>query len=890
MKTNTIRPDLWGTAELVIQEQLLLLPQQVPQELPQQQKQQKQPQQQGLRVQQPKEQQQKQQQQGRQQQQEHVQRPHQQKQQEASLQRVAIGGGKLVPEVTPKAGKVAYAAGASSSTGSQSSGSSKPVLASSSSSRDDKKATAAAGSSSSSSSSKSYGSSSLQLKHGVMCLVGPAVDAVAAAYWDQLQQLMLLQPSGNTTTQDMHSRSSSSILSKGRRPLSLDLPKLAAGRQQRDGPGYHLTLLSPNEIERVTAELGLSQPELLSRAQELLLEDDWVPLGLSSCQQGSATAVYVAVAWPSGVLARQGLGVDSGWGFAGFHITLGFSPRDVHGVYKGAYTLLAMQKDVTSAVGDKVDVSSLNATAAADADAVGSSKCKTDSTCMQMTAFEQIALDVSLGMSVKAAAKVALGTTASRAEATVAAAATSDRDAYTAAAAAAGAAAAGSVAAVLIQADLELHAHKKDHPTKGQDAAAVLISVAEHLHRQHDHGHDQKQQQQKHHHHQQQQQQQQKQHHHQQQQQEEQQKIQSLLLCAASVLRSRVAGQQGEMEACMQYADTALSILEGMLPAAEASSPAALATRAARAAKGAPSPAPRAARSAAGAAVLPTAPDLYQLQQILIISATASKAKALFQLNQLQSAADHFQAASQMLQQLLQQPSGKELQHWGLVMLGRSCSYTSGGMLLGLRGLGGAGPTDAGEGGDYDVLGGGKVRSSKAQAEAEGAGELREEARGPTAVATAASAPTAASAVAAAGGEGGKAIGSSLGLLSAVLLAQVDGAALGKGAAYCQKAFAKQHQQQQQQLNAEEEQILAALGDHDDDVITWPAPSDPRDRMVVSNDFLLGYVRCHRASRTSPVPCLSLAHHSPLPSLVVFNHRGYVGRAGFSYGNGISQV
>lgn len=106
-------------------------------------------------------------------------------------------------------------------------------------------------------------------------------------------------------------------------------------REDRDGPRFHVTLCSKDEL--VLCDRG----SLASSARQLCRESTFVPLGVGVARAGKASCSFVAVLWPEAQRWRSEFGLPP----CDLHITLGFDPHDVHGdaVRKGPRQLLPLR-------------------------------------------------------------------------------------------------------------------------------------------------------------------------------------------------------------------------------------------------------------------------------------------------------------------------------------------------------------------------------------------------------------------------------------------------------------------------------------------------------------------------------------------------------------------
>jgi hypothetical protein len=106
-----------------------------------------------------------------------------------------------------------------------------------------------------------------------------------------------------------------------------EFEKVTTARRQRDAGAYHVTVLTRLEL-KVAGDLD---PGKLSFAT------DWRALGLGSASSGTDTAYFVVLDWPGGHALRKSLGFPPA---KDFHITLGFTNLDVHGVRKDRSSLI----------------------------------------------------------------------------------------------------------------------------------------------------------------------------------------------------------------------------------------------------------------------------------------------------------------------------------------------------------------------------------------------------------------------------------------------------------------------------------------------------------------------------------------------------------------------
>ncbi|KAG2191710.1 hypothetical protein INT46_001345 [Mucor plumbeus] len=142
-------------------------------------------------------------------------------------------------------------------------------------------------------------------------------------------------------------------------------PDFIENRMLRDGEesGHHITVINHLEIGEKLASTVLdsdgNKKAISSKEKKKLFKSTqielvasiinqfgsvskWekpIDLGLGSTKSGDAKAYYRVIYWPFGQNIRHFVGLNN----SNFHITVGFSPRDVH-QYKGPGTLLCLQK------------------------------------------------------------------------------------------------------------------------------------------------------------------------------------------------------------------------------------------------------------------------------------------------------------------------------------------------------------------------------------------------------------------------------------------------------------------------------------------------------------------------------------------------------------------
>lgn len=110
-----------------------------------------------------------------------------------------------------------------------------------------------------------------------------------------------------------------------------------------DGPLHHCTLLSRSETSAYVERLGLDSMRSLRRHLQASLEAHGGAgslrlgqLGVAADRASGAAAAFLTASWPAGEALRAAADLPP----AHFHVTLGFTGADVHGVAKDASTRL----------------------------------------------------------------------------------------------------------------------------------------------------------------------------------------------------------------------------------------------------------------------------------------------------------------------------------------------------------------------------------------------------------------------------------------------------------------------------------------------------------------------------------------------------------------------
>jgi hypothetical protein len=94
--------------------------------------------------------------------------------------------------------------------------------------------------------------------------------------------------------------------------------KLFANRQNRDGFGYHMTIIAPHEVSQLSSE----QLKKLDNGGEI----SFVLQKVGEAIRNDCSAYFITVHSPHGDYIREELGLPR----KDFHITLGFNPNDIH--------------------------------------------------------------------------------------------------------------------------------------------------------------------------------------------------------------------------------------------------------------------------------------------------------------------------------------------------------------------------------------------------------------------------------------------------------------------------------------------------------------------------------------------------------------------------------
>ncbi|KAI8144344.1 hypothetical protein BJV82DRAFT_607072 [Fennellomyces sp. T-0311] len=131
--------------------------------------------------------------------------------------------------------------------------------------------------------------------------------------------------------------------------------EFVANRHNRDGGSHsHMTLIHPKEITKAFEAAGIEvHKKRKSRALRALIAwildkvgepSTWtdlpIDLGRGHVRNEESEAYYNVLHWSMGEHIRRQLGLEPAF----FHVTIGFHPTDVHGLYKGPGTLLILRQ------------------------------------------------------------------------------------------------------------------------------------------------------------------------------------------------------------------------------------------------------------------------------------------------------------------------------------------------------------------------------------------------------------------------------------------------------------------------------------------------------------------------------------------------------------------
>lgn len=109
----------------------------------------------------------------------------------------------------------------------------------------------------------------------------------------------------------------------------------------RDLDGYHITLLSKNEINSIKDDLAKKEyyDEFIEDLSQI--KNDWVVHGLGKIKKTNDECYFVVISWESAdaFIAKRGFPPRD------FHITLGYSHSDIHGCCKDASTVYYVLDD-----------------------------------------------------------------------------------------------------------------------------------------------------------------------------------------------------------------------------------------------------------------------------------------------------------------------------------------------------------------------------------------------------------------------------------------------------------------------------------------------------------------------------------------------------------------
>lgn len=131
-------------------------------------------------------------------------------------------------------------------------------------------------------------------------------------------------------------------------------PDMMQLRLDRDKGGHHVTVVNHLDMVCLMPPVPTCTKKELKKHNRsalqqihLSLTDEFgdastwekpIDLGVGSCQEGQAITYFKVIHWPLGQKMRGFLGLAP----SHFHVTMGFTPRDVH-LYKGPATLVCLQ-------------------------------------------------------------------------------------------------------------------------------------------------------------------------------------------------------------------------------------------------------------------------------------------------------------------------------------------------------------------------------------------------------------------------------------------------------------------------------------------------------------------------------------------------------------------
>jgi hypothetical protein len=144
--------------------------------------------------------------------------------------------------------------------------------------------------------------------------------------------------------------------------LGPETPGYIRARHARDGKSFHISLFNTGEYDRAldrevqwvqrdnpklspTAARQLAQKRLDDKFQYTPLPMDGRFLGIGHAASGGNEVYFVVVSWPGGEKFREAFGLDPHG--KDFHVTLGFSGGDIHGVPKNRGTLIAQAANLS---------------------------------------------------------------------------------------------------------------------------------------------------------------------------------------------------------------------------------------------------------------------------------------------------------------------------------------------------------------------------------------------------------------------------------------------------------------------------------------------------------------------------------------------------------------
>lgn len=115
--------------------------------------------------------------------------------------------------------------------------------------------------------------------------------------------------------------------------------EMVKARKARDGEKAHVTIAGPKDAKEAVAQKAAKDGLSKGAAEKAIKEDlagmrggSFTVKGLGHAEGGGNEAYFVVIDWPGGREIREKLGLSPDG--QDFHITVGFTGGDVHGVRK----------------------------------------------------------------------------------------------------------------------------------------------------------------------------------------------------------------------------------------------------------------------------------------------------------------------------------------------------------------------------------------------------------------------------------------------------------------------------------------------------------------------------------------------------------------------------